>query len=76
MACGNEYSFWVLKMTLASGVILQACMGADGVGTVVLGNYSTTQSGGSTATPYAGTNLFWWPIADTVISAIEMYNTD
>ena len=79
LTCGRQSgSVWVLKMALASGTIAQATIpvNVDGSGSISLENYSVTQSGGSTATPYAAVNLFWWPLADTVISSIEMYNTD
>lgn len=79
LTCGRvSDSFFVLKMALASGTIVQAtpAPSIDGSGSVSLGNYFATQSGGSTATPYAATSLLWWPLADTVISSIEMYNTD
>ena len=62
--------FFILKMTLSKGMIAQVT------------NYSInstyiTTAPNTTPTPYnAGTNTVWWPIADTVISAIEMYNTD
>lgn len=79
LTCGNEPgSFWVLKMTLTSGAIFQASMAYsnDGSGSISLLKRFATQSGGSTVTPYGARTMFWWPLADTVISAIEMYNTD
>ena len=60
---------YVLKMTLSKGKIGQI-------------HYPTTDTHITTAphttiTYYqAGDQTFWWPISDTVISSIEMYNTD
>ena len=40
-------------------------------------SYVVTTAPNATVTPYdAGRALFWWPVTDTVISKIEMYNTD
>lgn len=68
----SQFASYVLKMSLSKGSI---------VSTLHKGLYpnppivSTAPS--STPTPYyAGIQVFWWPIADTTISAIEMYNTD
>ena len=62
--------FFVLRMTLSNGMIAQ-------ISNYSLGNKYITTAPNTTPTPYnAGTNTVWWPIADTVISAIEMYNTD
>ena len=72
----NDYSLWILKMTLASGALVQATMGNDSFGAIELTNYSATQAGSSTATPYGASTVFWWPLTNTVVSAIEMYNTD
>ena len=64
-------SFFVFRMTLSAGGIAQFnfSLGPS--------SYSVTTAPNSTVTPYgAGKSMFWWPIADIVISSIEMYNTD
>ena len=59
----------VLRMTLSEGRIVQC----DGAANFV----DVTTAPNTTPTPYnMGRDLIWWPVADTVISAIEMYNTD
>ena len=61
----------VLRMTLSAGGIAQINVKGD------ITSYVVTTAPNATQTPYnAGRNSFWWPVADTVISAIEMYNTD
>lgn len=67
---------YVLKMTLTSGSIAQAEVYMNNDNGIGLSQYSTTQSGGSTTTPYNGMHLFWWPLSDIVLSSIEMYDTD
>lgn len=65
-------AFDVLKMVLSEGAIAQRFT-AGGQHQ----SYYVTTSPNATKTPYgAGKSMFWWPIADTVISSIEMYNTD
>lgn len=65
---GNPY--YVLRMTLSAGEIAQFQMNIGA-------SYIVTTAPNATATPYsAGRSLFWWPLSDVVISAIEMYNTD
>ena len=67
----SKDTFFVLRMTLSAGVIAQFNMSS------AVPPYSITTAPNSTKTPYGtGKSMFWWPIADTVISAIEMYNTD
>ena len=64
-------SFFVLRMTLSAGKIAQVQVSASYV------SYIVTTAPNSTITPYgAGNAMFWWPVEDIVISAIEMYNTD
>ena len=59
----------VLRMTLSEGQIAQCNVSINSV-------YVTTAPN-TTPTPYSsGRDFIWWPVADTVISAIEMYNTD
>ena len=62
---------YVLRMTLSAGGIAQFSISAG------TSSYVVTTAPNATVTPYyAGMEIFWWPVADTVISAIEMYNTD
>ena len=63
--------YYVLRMTLSVGGIAQFNVEAGA------NSYVVTTAPKATPTPYAkGRVMFWWPVADTVISAIEMYNTD
>ena len=62
--------FFVLRMTLSAGGIAQLYVNEANASHVV------TTAPNSTVTPYnGGHKLFWLPVADTVISSIEMYNT-
>lgn len=64
-------STYVLRMTLSAGGIAQVTSNSGANG------FFVTTAPNATVTPYMmGRGLFWWPLADTVISAIEMYNTD
>ena len=64
-------NYYVLRMTLSAGEIAQF---QNNVGAA---SYIVTAAPNTTATAYAaGRSIFWWPLADTVISSIEMYNTD
>lgn len=64
-------TFDVLKMVLSEGSVVQCAPNAQ------YPSYFLTTAPNATKTPYgAGTSTLWWPIADTVISSIEMYNTD
>ena len=68
----SDYNFYVLKMTIGKGAIAW-----HNSAYVPNTQIKVAQAGESTNTPYGGNiGSFWWPIADTVISAIEMYNTD
>ena len=70
--CVGTISYYVLKMALSEGSMAQCS-----IGTTQSSTYRITTSNGTTMAFYgAGKNTFWWPLADTVISAIEMYNTD
>ena len=71
--CYNS-SIYMLRMTLSTGAIAQIKVpGSD----VVQSMYSITNAPGTTPTSFAdGSATIWWPVADTVISSIEMYNTD
>ena len=68
----SGYPFHVLKMTVEKGAI--AWHDSRSMPNTTI---RVVQAGGSTPTLY-GSNQgnFWWPIADTVISSIEMYDTD
>ena len=72
IACWGTSNLLVLRMTLSEGVIAQY------TSRPIQPIFSTiTTAPNTTVTTYGGgTNSFWWPLADTVISAIEMYNTD
>ena len=64
-------NFFVLRMTLSAGKIAQVQL------SIGHASYAVTTAPNSTRTPYgAGSSMFWWPVEDTVISSIEMYNTD
>ena len=70
--CTGTSSYYVLKMTLSEGSLAQCTIGA-----VQSSTYWITTSNSTTMAFYgAGKATFWWPLADTVISKIEMYNTD
>ena len=61
----------VLMMTLSAGGIAQFNLDVGAF------SYVVTTAPNSTKTPYeSGRSMFWWPVEDTVISAIEMHNTD
>ena len=69
IAISNEY---VLKMTLSEGSLAQCTLGS-----LQSLTYHITTSNHTTKTFFnVGDKTFWWPLADTVISAIEMCNTD
>ena len=62
---------FVLRMTLSAGGMAQFNRYRD------IDSYVVTTAPNATPTPFSeGQKLFWWPVSDTVISAIEMYNTD
>ena len=62
---------FLLRMTLSEGGIAQIDVNSD------VYSYAVTTAPNTTPTPYySGRSMNWWPIADTVISSIEMYNTD
>ena len=70
--CIAKFPFYVLTMTLSEGSLAQCTLGSPQSST-----YRITTSNNTTIALYnAGKNTFWWPLADTVISAIQMYNTD
>ena len=61
----------VLRMTLSAGSIAQFQTNMVNSSYVITTDHNTTKTFFN-----AGRVTFWWPLADTVISAIEMYNTD
>ena len=70
--CASTMSFYVLTMTLSEGSLAQCT-----IGTAQSVTYRITTPNNTTMAFYgSGQTTFWWPLADTVISAIEMYNTD
>ena len=70
--CIGMDSYYVLTMTLSKGSLAQCSLG-----TTQSATYRITTSNNTTVALYGtGGTTFWWPLADTVISAIEMYNTD
>ena len=72
IACQATSNLYILRMTLSEGVMAQYTT-RPSIPPVV----ATTTAPNTTATPFgSGTNTFWWPLSDVVISAIEMYNTD
>ena len=59
----------VLRMTLSEGRIIQCDRSSNFV--------DVTTAPNTTPTPYnLGRDLIWWPLEDTAISKIEIYNTD
>ena len=70
--CKGTSAVYILTMTLSEGSLAQCTIGSQQSVT-----YRITTSNHTTMAFYnAGDKTFWWPLADTVISAIEMYNTD
>ena len=72
IGCRSIIDAYVLRMNLSEGGIASAYIAAGSYPepTVVI-------APGSTPVEYnSGRYMFWWPVADTVISSIEMYNTD
>ena len=62
---------YVLRMNLSAGGIAQFNINQG-----ISSYFVTTAPNATVAQYYAGMEIFWWPVADTVISSIEMYNTD
>ena len=63
--------FCIFRMTLSAGGIAQFSVSVGTSSYVV-----TTAPNTTTARHELGRSMLWWPVADTVISSIEMYNTD
>ena len=71
--CSSNNVYYVLRMTLTAGSIAQYNVASTSPFTTV----RTTTAPGVTPTLFdAGGSTTWIPLADTNISAIEMYNTD
>ena len=69
----SKVDMFVLRMTLSAGGIAQFRFDQN----IDIRLSVVTTAPNATSTPYnAGRHMFWWPVTDTVISAIEMYNTD
>ena len=72
IGCQSNDDIYVLRMSLSEGGIASVLVGSE-----IYPQPTVSTAPGSTPTPYyGGYYTFWWPVADTVISAIEMYNTD
>ena len=69
--CAWGFAYYFMRMTLQTGKIMLTYNNTMGV------NANTAADGESLPT-YTGNGFYarWIPLADTVISAIEMYNTD
>ena len=70
IGCQSNDEAYVLRMNLSDGGIASAIINA---GLYIQPNVSTAP-GKTPSYYYAGDRVFWWPIADTVISSIEMYD--
>ena len=72
IGCPSISSAYVLRMNLSEGGMASALVttGTYPQPTVVIAPDRTPSY------YMGGGRVFWWPVADTVISAIEMYNTD
>ena len=72
IGCQSTDKAYVLRMNLSEGGIASAI--------VATGEYPkptvSTAPGSTPAYYYGGSYAFWWPVADTVISYIEMEKTD
>lgn len=74
LKCVNENSYWNLKITLDTGSIASYVNASIGAASTQL---QIVNGPGVVSPPYGSAeNGIWIPIADTTISAIEMYNTD
>ena len=72
--CIATDGYYVLRMTLSEGRMAQYINRPE---TPATSNFIITTAPNTTPTPYStGRSTFWWPISDTVISSIQMYNTD
>ena len=72
IGCQATDASYILIMTLSEGGIA-SILGSTGTYPRPV---ITTAPCSTPAYYYGGSNAFWWPISDVVISSIEMYNTD
>ena len=72
--CASIDGYHVLRMTLSEGSMARYIINPAAP---AISNFNITTAPNTIPTPFnTGRITFWWPLADTVISAIEMYNTD
>ena len=71
ICCQSDYSFYMLRITVQTGKIMMTYL----TPMMVL---ATIAVDGESSTKYTGNGSVarWIPLEDTVISSIEMYNTD
>ena len=71
ICCQAEYNYYILCITVQTGKIMMTHV----TPTIV---FATIAVDGESSTKYMnnGASARWIPLVDTVISAIEMYNTD
>ena len=72
IGCQATTDAYILRMNLSEGGIASAIINTGGY---IQPNISTAP-GITPSYYYAGDRVFWWPIADTVISSIEMHDID
>ena len=74
ISCASIDGYHVLRMTLSEGSMARYIISPA---SPAISNFNITTAPNTIPTPYnTGRITFWWPVADTVISKIEMYNTD
>ena len=71
ICCQGDYNFYMLRITVHIGKIMMTYVSPIRV-------FATIAVDGESSVTYTGNGSVarWTPLADTVISAIEMYNTD
>ena len=71
ICCMGDYGFYMLRITVQTGKIMMTYV-------TPLRVFATIAVDGESSEKYTGNGSLarWIPLADTVISAIEMYNTD
>ena len=71
ICCHGSYGFYMLRITVQTGKIMMTYVTPAMV-------FATIAVDGESSKRYTGNGSLarWIPLADTVISAIEMYNTD
>ena len=71
ICCQGDYGFYMLHITVQTGKIMMTYL-------TPMRAFATIAVDGESSTIYSGNGSMarWIPLADTVISAIEMYNTD